>query len=268
MKILFINATVITMDPTLGELNNGQVLVDDDQIAAVGHDLTSVSDAEVIDCAGNILIPGLVNAHMHTWQTGLRGVAANWTLLEYFRHVHRGLAALFTPDDIYIATRMGAINQLNCGTTTLGDWCHNNPTPKHTDAAVRGLKASGIRALFMHGSPKPDPKPGQPHFSEIPHPRHEIERLLAGELSDSDGLVTLGMAILGPHYSTLEVTLQDFALAKEFGLVASMHQGGARPWRPAPGTKWKPRGCLAQLSILSMVRAWTRAKWRGSAPAA
>lgn len=247
MKVLFINATVITMDSQLGDLSNGQVLVEDDRLAAVGHGLIDdpqAQGAEVIDCAGGILIPGLVNAHMHTWQTGLRGVAANWTLLEYFRHVHRGLAALFTPNDIYIATRMGAINQLNCGTTTLGDWCHNNPTPDHTDAAVSGLKESGIRALFMHGSPKPDPQPGQPHFSEIPHPRHEIERLLKGELANPKGLVTLGMAILGPHYSTLDVTLKDFALAKEFGLVASMHQGGGAAVAPGAWDEVESRGLL------------------------
>ncbi|MCA1770963.1 MAG: hypothetical protein LC652_13830 [Halomonas sp.] len=108
MKTLLTNATVVTMDPELGELSGGQVLVEDDRILAVGHDLPS-EGAEVVDCRGGILIPGLVNAHMHTWQTALRGVAANWTLLEYFGHVHRGLATLFTPDDIYIATRMGAL---------------------------------------------------------------------------------------------------------------------------------------------------------------
>jgi cytosine/adenosine deaminase-related metal-dependent hydrolase len=247
MKTLLTNAMVVSMDPNIGELKDGHVLIEDDLILAVDHDLAAdprAQGAKVIDCRGGILIPGLVNAHMHTWQTGLRGVAANWTLLEYFRHVHRGLAALFTSDDIYIATRMGAINQLNCGTTTLGDWCHNNPTPEHTDAAVRGLKESGIRALFLHGSPKPDPKPGQPHFSEIPHPRHEIERLLAGELADPDDLVTLGMAILGPHYSTLDVTLQDFALAKEFGLVASMHQGGGAAVAPGGWDEVEARGLL------------------------
>ncbi|MFO7647369.1 amidohydrolase family protein [Halomonas sp. 3H] len=243
MKTLFTNATVITMDPELGDLADGQVLVEDDRILAVGHDLPA-EGAEVIDCRGGILIPGLVNAHMHTWQTALRGVAANWTLLEYFGHVHRGLATLFTPDDIQIATRMGALNQLNCGTTTLGDWCHNNPTPEHTDAAVHGLKASGIRALFFHGSPKPDPKPGQPHFSEIPHPRSEVERLLEGELADPAGRVTLGLAILGPHYSTLEVSLQDFELAKEFGLVASMHQGGGEAVSPGGWDVIEEKGLL------------------------
>ena len=184
---------------------------------------------------------------MHTWQTALRSVAANWTLLEYFRHVHAGLATVFVPEDIHIATLAGALNQLDHGVTTLVDWAHNNPTPEHTDAGIAGLKESGIRAAFFHGSPKPDPKPGEPHFSEVPHPRREIERLLKGPLADRNALVTLGMAVLGPHYSTLEVSAHDFALAREMGLIASMHQGGgeaktpggwetpdgARPGRPA-----------------------------------
>jgi cytosine/adenosine deaminase-related metal-dependent hydrolase len=218
-------ATLLTMDDRFGDIIGADLLVEGDRIAAIGQNLT-VADADAIDGRGRIVIPGLINAHMHTWQTGLRGFAANWTLLEYFRRMHAGLATLFRPDDIYIATLVGALNQINHGVTTLVDWCHNNPTPAHTDAAVRALFESGIRAAFFHGSPKPDPKPGQPHFSEVPHPRHEVERLLGGRLADRDGLVSLGIAILGPHYSTLEVALHDFRLAREFGLIASMHQGG------------------------------------------
>ncbi|MEW6640335.1 MAG: amidohydrolase family protein [Pseudomonadota bacterium] len=218
-------ATVITMDERLGDLAGADILIDGGRIADIrpGIDAT---DAEVVDGRGRIVIPGLVNAHMHTWQTALRGYAANWTLLAYFRRMHAGLATLFTPDDIHIATLVGAINQINMGTTTLVDWCHNNPTPAHTDAAVRALLASGIRAAFFHGSPKPEPKPGEPHFSEVPHPRAEVERLLAGPLGARDGLVSLGLAILGPHYSTLDVARHDFRMARELGLIASMHQGG------------------------------------------
>lgn len=224
-KTLFKGATILTMDDDLGDLAGADLLVDGKRIAEVGREI-SAEDAEVIDACDLILIPGLVNAHMHTWQTGLRGMAANWTLLEYFANIHRGLATLFTPEDLYYAELLGGWNQIDCGTTTLGDWCHNNPTPEHTDAALDGLLASQVRAVFFHGSPKPDPKPGQPHFSEVPHPRHEVERLLAGPLSDPEGRVTLALGILGPHYSTLDVSLEDFRLAREFGLVASMHQGG------------------------------------------
>lgn len=223
--ILIAGATIVSMDARVGDLAAGDILVVGDRIAEVAPEIEA-PEAERVEAAGRIAVPGLVNAHMHTWQTGLRGLAADWTLLEYFRWVHAGLATRFTPEDVGIATRVGALGQIDAGTTTLVDWCHNNPTPAHTDAAVAALKASGIRAAFFHGSPKPDPEPGEPHFSEVPHPRREVERLLAGPLGQRDGLVTLGLAILGPHYSTMEVARADFALAREFGLVASMHQGG------------------------------------------
>ena len=236
VRTLIKSATIVTMDDRLGDLREADLLVDGNKIVELRPNIDVGLDSagvDIIDGRGRIVIPGLINAHMHTWQTALRGYAANWTLLEYFRRMHAGLATVFQPDDIYIATLMGGLNQINVGTTTLVDWCHNNPTPAHTDAAVRGLFESGIRAAFFHGSPKPEPKPGQPHFSEIPHPRHEVERLLAGPLSNRDGLVTLGLAILGPHYATLDVAFQDFRLAREFGLIASMHQGGGAAKTPS-----------------------------------
>jgi len=225
-------AIVLTMDEAVGDFLAGDVLVEGSTISRVAESVPVPEGATVVDGQGKIVIPGLVNCHMHTWQTGLRGLTSNWTLFEYFRWVHAGLATAFTPDDIHIATLAGALGQINAGATTLGDWCHNNPTPGHADAAVSGLFESGIRAVFLHGSPKPDPKPGQPHFSEIPHPRSEIERLLRGPMAREDSLVTLAMAILGPHYSVFDVALADFRLAHEHGLTVSMHSGGGAPKSP------------------------------------
>jgi cytosine/adenosine deaminase-related metal-dependent hydrolase len=216
------NATIVTMDRQ-GDLPQGDILVRDDRIEAIAPAIPA-DDAQGIDATGCIVIPGLVNAHMHTWQTALRGVAANWTLLEYFRKMHAGLATAFASDDLFIATRMGALNQLNCGTTTLADWCHNNPTPQHNDAAIEGLLSTGIRAAFFHGTPKPDPQPGQVPFWEVPHPRAEVERLLKAH--QGKALLSIHAAVLGPHYSTLDVALHDFRMARELGLIASLHQGG------------------------------------------
>ena len=233
---------VVSMDPAIGDLRRGDVLVEGDRIKAVAERIDAPG-AEVIDASGCIVLPGLVNAHQHTWQTALRGVAGNWTILEYFHHVHAGLATKFRPEDIYIATLVGALNQMNCGATTLVDWCHNNPTPEHTDRAVDALAESGIRAAFFHGSPKPDPKPGQKPFWEVPHPRTEVERLLK-RLPANNGLVTLGLAILGPHYSTYEVAQQDFRLAREFGLIASMHCAGGEARTPDGWDRLAAEGLL------------------------
>jgi 5-methylthioadenosine/S-adenosylhomocysteine deaminase len=227
-RTLIKGGCVVTMDPQARDLPQGDVLIENGRIAAIGPVLDHPAGAELIDAVGMIVIPGLVNGHVHTWQSGLRGIAADWTVAEYMQAMHRGLATLYRPEDIYIANLMGALNQINGGATTLVDWCHNNRTPEHTDAAIDGLAESGIRAVFLHGSPKPNPKPGQKHFSEIPMPHHEIARLRNGRFA-TEGLMSFGLAILGPYYSVWDVTRQDVALANELGLLCSMHVGGGVP---------------------------------------
>jgi cytosine/adenosine deaminase-related metal-dependent hydrolase len=223
--------SIVSMDPKIKDLPKGDVLVENGAIAAVAPSLAA-DGAETIDATGMIVLPGLVNAHVHTWQSALRGVAGDWTVPKYMQSMHRGLAGHYRPEDLYIANLMGALNQLNSGTTTLVDWCHSNKTPEHTDAAIQGLTESGARALFLHGSPKPDPKPGQKHFSEVPMPRSEVERLRKGRFAAGGGLVTLGLAILGPYYSVRDVTHADILLAREFDLIASMHVGGGASMQP------------------------------------
>jgi cytosine/adenosine deaminase-related metal-dependent hydrolase len=240
-------ATVITMDRQ-GDLSRGDVLVRGEQIVEIAPQIHA-EGAEVVDASGHIVIPGLINAHMHTWQTALRGLASNWTLLEYFAKMHAGLATVFAPEDLHIATLVGAINQINCGTTTLVDWCHNNPTPAHNDAAIDGLLASGIRAAFFHGTPKPDPKPGEKPFWEVPHPRAEVERLLKAH--QGRALLSIHAAVLGPHYSTLEVALHDFAMARDLGLIASLHQGGGPARTPDGWLRLQEQGLLGpQINIV------------------
>ncbi|MGX5650108.1 amidohydrolase family protein [Hydrogenophaga borbori] len=241
-RTLIRGASIVTMDAQ-GDLPVGDLLVVDETIEAIAPRL-SVDGAQVVDATGCILVPGFVNAHMHTWQTALRGVAANWTLLQYFRHMHAGLATVFGPEDLRIATLAGALNQLNCGTTTLVDWCHNNPTPAHSDAAVDALLASGIRAAFFHGTPKPDPQPGQAPFWEVPHPRAEIQRLLKAH--QGRPLLSVHAAVLGPHYSTLEVAVHDFRMARDFGLIASLHQGGGAARAPEGWAQLEALGLLGE----------------------
>ena len=239
-RTLIRGATIITMDAQ-GDLPVGDVLVTDDVITAIAQ-VIDADDAEVVDASGCIVIPGLINAHMHTWQTALRGLAANWTLLEYFQKMHAGLATVFEPEDLHIATLVGAWNQLNCGTTTLVDWCHNNRTPAHNDAAVSGLIESGIRAAFFHGTPKPDPKPGEMPFWEVPHPRAEVERLR--KRHQGNPLLSVHAAVLGPHYSTLDVAMHDFRMAKDLDVIASLHQGGGPARTPDGWEKLEAAGLL------------------------
>ena len=239
-RTLIRGATVVTMDHQ-GDLYDTDILIEGSRIKEIAKHINVEAD-NTVDGTGYIVIPGLVNAHMHTWQTALRGVASNWTLLEYFQKMHSGLATVFEPEDLYIATKMGALNQINCGTTTLIDWCHNNKTPEHNDAAITGLVESGIRAAFFHGTPKPEPKEGETPFWERHHPRAELERLV--KQYGSHDLISIGTAILGPHYSTLDVSLHDFRMAKELNMIASMHQGGGPARTPEGWQVLEEQGLL------------------------
>jgi cytosine/adenosine deaminase-related metal-dependent hydrolase len=230
-RTLVKSGMIVAMDASVPDRRQADLLIDGDRIAAVAPHIEA-GEAEIVDATGMIVMPGFVNAHIHTWQTALRGIAADWTIPEYLHYMHAGLAPSFAPEDIFISNLVGALNQLNSGVTTLVDWCHNNPTPAHTDAAIDGLGEAGIRAVFLHGSPKPDPKPGQPHFSEVPHPRSEIERLTTARFAGKNGLLTLGMAVLGPAYSTYAASRHDLALARAMDMVCSMHVGGGEMRTP------------------------------------
>jgi len=230
---LITGAHLLSMDPAIGDLPTADILVQAGRIARIAPRIDAPG-ARRIDAAGRLVLPGLINAHIHTWETALRGIGGNWAGLDYFNYFHGRLAPLYTPEDTYLGTLAGALSQIDAGVTTIFDWCHNNSTPAHTDAAVQALQASGIRAVFGHGTVKPKPRPGERHFSQIPHPVAEIHRLRNGPLSDDNALVTLAMAILGPDYSTLEVCRHDFRAAIDLGLLSSAHAWG-RPGRLVPG---------------------------------
>ena len=224
--LLIKNSLIISGNSEQDDNQKLDILVQDGIIASIAPFIINTNQYKEIDATDMLVMPGFVNAHIHTWQTGLRGLAGDWTATNYFRAMHAGLASFFQPQDIYIANLVGALNQINNGVTTLVDWHHCNRTPDHSDAAIDGLEHSGIRAVFLHGTPKPDPIPGQPHFSEVPMPVNEVVRLRHGRMSGSDNKVTMGLAILGPQMAVNDVCLQDFKLAKDMDLVTSMHHSG------------------------------------------
>lgn len=222
--LLLKGATVVTMAADRPDAERVDILVEGDRIAEIAINIVR-PDAENVDLSGRILIPGLINAHIHNWQAGLRSIGADWTLLEYLAKVHGGLAAEYSADDMRIAALACALNQINCGVTTIGDWCHNARTHDHADAAIEGLMQTGIRAVFLHG--------GSHKLREVPQPAHDIDRLLSGPAS-RNSLIEIGMAIPGPQYSNAAVALADFRTARDRDLIVSMHQSGGRP-----GAAWE-----------------------------
>ena len=242
-RTLIRNGAVVTLDPQLKELESGDVLIEADKIVAVGPNIEA-PHAHVIDAAGMVVMPGLVNSHIHTWELTLRGIGADWiSARDYFANIHGNLAQRFEAEDNYAANLLGALAQINAGTTTVFDWCHNLRTPGMTDASLDAIVESGIRAVFGHGTAKPmgahfASSQAKPYY-EVPQPREEIHRLRTGRLASDDALVTLALAILGPDYGTYEVAEADIRLAREYGILNSAHTAGRQGKRMAPDGYWR-----------------------------
>jgi len=228
-RLLIKGGTIISMDSDIGDLASADIMIEDGKIDQIGENLVVQDGVETIDASDKIVMPGLVDAHLHTWQTAIRGIAGDWSLSDYARNMHAGLATGYTPEDLYISTLVGSLNQINAGVTTLFDWCHNNPTPAHTDRAIDALIESGIRAIFGHGTPKPNLDQGGVPTSELLHPEDEVKRIRAERIADDGGLVGLALCIRGTDLASYEATAHDIRLARKYGLIASAHLGAKLP---------------------------------------
>lgn len=238
-RTALVGGTVLSMDPAIGELADATVLIADGRIEAVGQGL-DVGDAEVFDARDRIVLPGFVDTHRHTWQALWRNIGADWTLGHYLIGLHAGLSGFYRPEDTYAGNLIGTVEALDSGITTLLDWSHNLATPDHADAAVAALKESGARAVFAHGG-------GAPQWQVLPSEVYhgdDARRVRDQHFPSDDGLVTMAMALRGPQFSTMEITEQDWALARDLGLRITVHVGDGEWGKTRPVARMHERGML------------------------
>lgn len=216
-RILIQGATVLSQDPVIGELDAGDILIDGELIAAVGAGLQA-PDALRIDAAGMLALPGLVDAHRHGWQGGLRMLMPDASSLDdYLNAVHFSLAPHFRPEDIYAGCYLSAVGCLDAGITTIIDAFDNARSVAHTDAALDAYQAAGIRVLFMPGRPLAGA--WQQHW-----PR-DLERLKAQRFASEQQLLTLGMYAQPDEENwTLARRLGLPILSELLGVMAPMMQ--------------------------------------------
>src|SRR6476620_91238 len=225
-RLLIKGGYVLTQDPTLGEMVDADILVEDDKIVAVGRDL-SADGARTLDATGDIVIPGFIDTHRHTWETSIRTSAPDFALITYFGSILYNFAPHYRPDDVYAGNLWGSLECINAGITTLVDWSHIINTPDHADAGIRGLQESKIRSVYAHGFGNtslvdwwfgPD-YAGSVLTSDGPDAR----RIRKQYFNSDDGLITMALATRGPGFCQPEVVRYDWELAKELGLNITVH---------------------------------------------
>jgi 5-methylthioadenosine/S-adenosylhomocysteine deaminase len=212
--------TVLTVDPSIGDLAPGDVLIEGDLIVDVARRL-EVADAELIDATGMIVMPGFVDSHRHIWEGLLRNIGTDVPLegrSSYITFVLHKFAPAYRPEDAYIGNLVSALGAIDAGITCLLDWSHIQGSPTHTDAVVQALKDSGLRAVFAYGFPwwgkweERQPswfvRAANEHFS-----------------GNGSGKLTLALAAPGPEFTDFEVTRDHWKLAREAGARITTHVG-------------------------------------------
>jgi 5-methylthioadenosine/S-adenosylhomocysteine deaminase len=207
-KILLKGATIVSMDPAVGDFVKGDLLIQGKKIAAVAANLPA--SGEVIDASNTILIPGFVDCHRHSWEGVLRRIIPNGDIAKYMATTHQGFAPYYRPHDMYVGNLVTALGCIDAGITCIIDNSHNSRSAAHSDAAIQALFDAGIRGVHASGAP-------QNGNWDHQWPQ-DLERLRKQTFSSDDQLVTLRM------FSGLDRA--NFAVARRLGLrITSEFQG-------------------------------------------
>lgn len=142
MSILFTNATLLPCTEGMPILSPGWLLVRGDAIAALGEGAPpeGLSAAEVIDCGGDVLMPGMVNPHAHLPMTLFRGLGEDVDdrLYRYVLPLERRFV---TPSMVRIGTDLATLELVAGGVTTVADMYY-------FEAEVgRSLDRAGLRGV-------------------------------------------------------------------------------------------------------------------------
>jgi 5-methylthioadenosine/S-adenosylhomocysteine deaminase len=154
-QILIKNAFIVTMNPAMDVLH-GDVLIRNDKIVRVAETITENS-AEPMDAAGFIIVPGLIQTHVHLCQALFRNRADDLSLLEWLNDKILPYENKHTTETIRMSARLGLAELIKSGTTTIMDM----GTVNHQDIIFEELASSGIRAFagkaMMDGNHFPSP---------------------------------------------------------------------------------------------------------------
>jgi 5-methylthioadenosine/S-adenosylhomocysteine deaminase len=141
------NAIIITMDGKKRILNNATIGIKNDRIIDIstGDSKEKPSNHDdIIDASGMIVLPGLVNCHVHAVQTLFRGIADNLRLAPWLQKYVYPMEAVMSAEEVYISSLIGYAEMIRSGTTT----CADMQSVRHVDKAFQAAHKIGIRATI------------------------------------------------------------------------------------------------------------------------
>ena len=153
-SILIKNGAVATINDEQQVFRQGYVFIEDDLITAVaaGEAPAQMQKADtVIDAALMAVMPGMINAHTHLFQTFLRGLADDKPLLDWLKTAIWPVAQCLTEEEAYVAAMVGMLENIRGGATSLIDHQYIHTEPGNDDGVCRAAEEAGLRFLLARG---------------------------------------------------------------------------------------------------------------------
>mgnify|MGYP005840466723 CR=1 FL=1 len=224
-SILIENGAVLTVDDA-GTLHTpGYLYIEDDKIAAIGEgaapELLRTAADERIDATHMAVMPGMVNAHTHLFQTFLRGLADDKPLLEWLATAIWPVAQALTEEEAYVAAKLGLIENIRSGATAVIDHQYIHTEPGNDDGVCRAAEETGVRFLLARGWTDMGYHPA---FMETPDQiMAEMERLHTTWHGRADGRIRIEFAPLIPWGCSDDTMRRTYAQGKAWGVGCMIH---------------------------------------------
>ncbi|WP_068016899.1 amidohydrolase family protein [Nocardia mexicana] len=151
--LLLTGGTVITVDDARTVYERGTVAISGSRIAAIGpdHEFSGWHADSTIDCRGRAVLPGLVDGHNHLAQALVRGLGEGMSIVPWLCEFMWPYSIAVTPEDAVAAARLGVVEALRAGITTIVE-NHYAPSDLDTTMAVAGIiERAGLRGAVARG---------------------------------------------------------------------------------------------------------------------
>lgn len=143
VPLLIRGGTVLTLDDRASVLPDTDLLLAEGRIQAMGSPVEPPAGCQILDVDGCLVLPGLIQGHIHLGQTFFRGLAEGRTLLPWLRERIWPLEAAHDDESAYWCALLGAAECLLSGTTTVQDIGLGPGAP----GLLSALRESGLRGL-------------------------------------------------------------------------------------------------------------------------
>ncbi len=130
-------------------IDKGYVRIEDRRLAEMGEGSPTEKrkGEDIIDGAGCVLMPGLINAHTHLYQVLLRAIWEDLPLLPWLKRIY-GAARVLRPSHFYAGSLLACAESIKGGVTTLCEHNFLNPHPECAFETIRAIQDSGLRSVF------------------------------------------------------------------------------------------------------------------------